>query len=449
MTTNDPPCLSGQAWMSKPPKTTPSSPVTQFEWLADFRLLLYLFIGFRLLMGVVYQPYTFERYKQDGSPTVIERGMSTFGDLRYYYYFARQSVEGDLPYRDYWYEFPPVSIGLFAGVYGIGQLRGQFSYASWATLIGFIMLAFDVGNLVLLRRLARRLHGEAAAVALPWFYALLAAPAIFPWWTFETLVVFLMLLSLVWLLEGRDRRSALVTAAGILTKYTPILLLPTIWRFYDRKLALRYTLIVLLIVALVFALLIAWGGRMAVASLLAQFNKASYQSVWALLDDNLRTGRFSPTDTRLDPDTSFKPYGNAPVIPAWLRLIPFAAAGLFIFTRRLRQDDRGIVAFFSVTIILFFLWTQGWSPQWALTLTPLILLNFPDRNGVLLCLVIGFAGFIEYPAMFMRTAETEGEITTALLPTYVTIILMRTAVLIGLVIALYRLLIQEVGHERA
>jgi hypothetical protein len=407
----------------------PSGDAAPTAWLlADFRLLLYLFIGFRLIMGIVYQPYTFDLYEKNGAPAIVERGMSSFGDLRYYYYFADLTKTGRLPYRDYWYEFPPVSILLFTGVYDLGRLRGEISYMSWATIIGLIMLAFDVGNLILLRWLGRRLHGDHAAMAL---------------------VVFLMLLALVWLLEGRENRSALVTVCGVLTKYTPILVLPAVWRFYDRRRAARYTLIVLLLVGLVLALMIAWGGRMAEGSLLAQFHKASYQSVWALIDGNLRTGRFIDPDQRSEAETAFRPYGNSPVIPAWLRLIPFTAAGLYLFTRRLRQDDRGVVAFFSITVVLFFLWAQGWSPQWALTLTPLILLNFPDRNGVLLCLVIEFISFVEYPALFMRTAQTGGEIAGSLLPTYVMIIVVRTALLIGLAAALYRLLTRKESDEQA
>jgi hypothetical protein len=426
-----------------------SEAVSSAGLLGDFRLLLYLFIGFRLIMGIVYQPFAFDLYGKDGTPAIAERGMSSFGDLRYLYNLAQMTTSGTLPYHDFWYEFPPVPILLFSGVYGLGRLRGEISYMSWATIIGLIMLAFDLGNLILLRWLSQRLHGERTAAALPWIYAVLAAPLIIPWWTFETLVVFLMLLALVSLLQGREHRSALVTALGVLTKYTPILILPAVWRFYSRRQAAYYTLTVLLIAGLIFGLLIAWGGRMAVGSLLAQFNKASYQSVWALIDGNLHTGRFVDPTQRFDAETAFRPYGNSPVIPAWLRLIPFAAVGLFVYTRRLRQDDRGVVAFFSITIVLFFLWAQGWSPQWALTLAPLILLNFPDRNGVLLCLVIGFISFVEYPALFMRTAQTDGEITGALLPTYVLIILVRTAALIGLAAALYRLLTREEADDRA
>ncbi len=52
--------------------------------IGDVRLLVYLFVGFRLIMAMVYQPYVFEVYEPDDgeyTPTTLERGMSTFGDL--------------------------------------------------------------------------------------------------------------------------------------------------------------------------------------------------------------------------------------------------------------------------------------------------------------------------------------------------------------------------------
>ncbi len=409
--------------------------------IADTRLLVYLFVGFRLVMAMVYQPYAFEVYELDQGqyvPTTLERGLSTFGDLRYYYQFAELVDAGELPYHDFWHEFPPVWITLFSGVYAVMGLRGEVDFTAWATALGLIMTVFDVGNLLLLRRLGRRLHGEGVGTALAWIYAVLAAPLIFPWWTFETMVAFLILAALVCLLEGRDRESALLTALGTLTKYTPILLLPAVWRYYDRQRALRYTLISAGVVIVVLGGLLAWGGRMAWASLLAQFNKASYQSVWALVDGNMRTGSFTGPETRFDADNAFEPYGNEPVIPALVRTLPFALAGLFVFTRRLRQDDHGILAFFSITVVLFFLWAHGWSPQWIVTLTPLILLNFPTRDGALVCLVLNLLCFVEYPVFFMRTGDTGGSISGALAVPYALTILLRTALLIGVAVGLYR-----------
>jgi hypothetical protein len=412
--------------------------------LVDFRLLLYLFVGLRLMLAFVYQPFIFDLYEADGTPAIAERGMTSFGDFRYFYAVARLSDDGDWPYRDYWYEHPPVSSALFIGVYKLLGLFGGAEYRLWAFVAGVILLVVDVGNLILLRDLGRHLHGESTAAALSWFYALLAAPLILPWWTFETLVVFLMLLALLWLLRGRQDRPAVITALGLLTKYTPVLILPAVWRFYGRRYAIRYTGVTLLIAACGLGLMIAWGGRMAVSSLLAQFHKASYQTVWALVDGNTRTGRLVDLQARYDPDTAYEPYGHAAVIPSGVRLIPFAGMGLYVFTRRLRQDDQGVVAFFALTAILFFLWAQGWSPQWVLTLTPLILLNFPTREGVLVCLLISLASFVEYPVLFMYTGAADGEITGNRVPLYVMLILVRTALLVALVVALYRRLTQKV-----
>lgn len=412
------------------------SAVPAVALLADFRLLVILFVLFRLALSVVYQPAVFEHRPVAEETQVIERGMSAFGDLRYYYDLAARTGRGQWPYRDYWFEFPPVWATLFVGLYHVLDALGTVTYSAWATILGLFMTLIDVGNLYLLRLLAQRLHGLTAAVALPWVYALLIVPVVMPWWNFEPLVAFLLLLGLWWVLKGYRTRSALAVALGILTKYLAILVLPAVWRFRSPGHALRYTLISLSIPVVVTGLLIAWGGAMARESLLLQANKASYQTVWALIDGNYTTGRFPPPDQRFDPATAHELSGNPAVIPVWVRLFPFAALGGWLYMRINRRDDRALVAFVTVTLVLFFLWAQGWSPQWVLTLTPLILLNFPDRNGVLLCAVLGFMSLLEYPGLFSRTAETAGVITGDLRRLFVVLVLLRTALLAGIVVAL-------------
>jgi len=399
-------------------------------------------------MAVVYQPFLLE-VLDNGTPVVIERGMGTFGDLHYYFQLVQWTFDGHLPYRDFWFEFPPVPIAIFSGIYALAQARGTVSYMTWATMTGLFFSAVDVGNLWLLRKLAFRLHGRAAGVVLPWGYAVLAAPVIFVWWTFEPVVVFAILLSLFWLLQKRESRSAFAVALGTLTKIVPILLLPTVWRFLPFRNAVRYTVLSTLVVGLVVGGLVVWGGEMAWASLAAQPQKASYQTVWALLDGNYHTGRFGDPESRFDAEAAAETLGNHPALPMWLRTLPFAGAGIFAFTRKMRHDERSIVAFFSLTLVLFFLWAQGWSPQWVLTLTPLLLLNFPDRTGILLCLVLAFASLVEYPGLFMRAGESGGEIAGNLLPTFAALIFLRTGVLLGIAVGLYRLLTSGVGREAA
>lgn len=408
--------------------------------LGDFRVLIALFVALRLTLAMVYQPYLIERYDAAGKPAPVERGLSAFGDFTTYFQFARLSDEGLLPYRDYWYEFPPVWSALFVGLYRVLAARGAVDYTVWATALGLILLAADVGNLVLVRRLGCRLHGEATGQAVAWVYALLAAPLILAWWTFEPLVALAILATLTALVEGRFGASAGAVIAGALTKFVPLLALPTVWRFTPWQRALRFTLVVGGITALGLGLVLAWGGELGAASLTVQVRKPSYQTVWALIDGNWRTGNFPGIPARFDPVAATEPPGNAAVIPGVLRLVPFAAIGLWIFTRRLRQDAQSMVAFATVTTVLFFLWAQGWSPQWVVTLAPLILLCFPTREGVLACVLLSALAFIEYPVLFMRTGATDGAVSGALVLPYAMIILIRTGLLAGLVVALVRLL---------
>lgn len=419
--------------------------------LGDFRLLVMLFIVFRVALGVVYQPVVFDLYTDDGQPQAVERGLSAQGDLRYYFAFAQMSDQGDWPYRDYWHEFPPVWSIVFIGLYRLMSIVGSAEYGSWATALGLLMTTCDVGNVILLRRLALRLHGEAIAIALPWMYALFAFPVVISWWTFEPLVLFL-LLGALWLLLNDERadRSAATTVFGVLTKYIGVLLLPAIWRFRSGRYALRYTAISIGIPLIVFGAMLAWGGAMAKASLLAQANKSSYQTVWALIDGNYGTGVFPSADAHRDADSAYELTGNAPMIPAVLRLIPFAALGGYVFWQTKRDDAQALVAFFALTVVLFFLWAQGWSPQWVVILTPLILLTYPVRAGVLACLVLGFMSVLEYPGLFTRAADTGGVLTGSLRSLFVLIVLLRTGILLAFAAALIaRLTGSEASHDAA
>lgn len=400
--------------------------------LGDFRLLVILFISFRLLMMMAYQPILTE-----GG----EIGIGTGGDRLYHYTLAALSENDDWPFRDWWSEFPPVWFLTTTTVY---QFLGiNVNYTSWSMFLGLLMIASETGILLLMRAIGTRLHGVNTGMALAWVYALSFAPAVYMWWNFDSLVALFLLLGLWWLLRGQEVRSAVAVAFGALTKFVPFLLLGAVIRFREPMRAGRYIAMAVGVFVLAYLPLFVANSEMTAVSLTAQFNKASYESVWALIDGNYRTGNFGNIESHYDAGAADDLQGNPAVIPSWLRLGLAAAVGLFVFIRTKRFDDIGLVAFTGITLLIFFLQSQGWSPQWITQIIPLVLLVFPTRNGVFITVMLTLLSFAEYPFLFIRTGDTGGEITGALVGPFIIIILLRTALLVGICVAFYQKLRQE------
>lgn len=400
--------------------------------LGDFRLLLILFVSFRLMLLMVYQPIVVQG---------TERGVGAGGDRLYHFALAELSKDGKLPFRDWWSEFPPVWFLTTTGVYQM--LGAGANYTSWSMVLGLLVLAFDVGNLWLIRAIGERLHGGSSGMALAWIYAVSVAPLVFIWWDFEAVVTFFLLLGLYLLLGHRGTRAMVAIALGALTKFTPALVLGAIWRFRQPRIALRHTLVVAGVFIVAYLPLLAQNAAMTTPSLTAQFSKASYQTVWALIDGNYHTGNFGSVESHFDPAQANALQGNPPRVPWWVRLGIAAAMGLFVYARTRRFDDKGMVAFIGITLLIFFLQAQGWSPQWVVQIIPLVLLTFPTRDGVLITVILSLVTFAEYPFLFIRTGDSGGEITGALVMPFVILVLARTGILIGLCVAFYRRLRQE------
>ena len=347
-----------------------------------------------------------------------------YGDFQHYYNLAAWSVAGHcpagagacLPLLDYWYEFPPIfpylSIAVLALV-GRGALPPFHLYAYGLTLV---LLLADLGSLALIYRLGRRLHGEAAGGWLALVYALLPAPLILGWWTFDGLTTFWMLLGLWLLLERRDLGAGAAVGLGALTKLVPVLLLPAAWAARPPK---RAVVVTLAGVGVALAGLLPFyvnAPGVVTASLAAQGAKSSYATVWALLDGNVQdaagqpiTGNFGALSQHFDLAWATRLQHAPSRVPGWLTLALFGAVyGLVWLRVRGRAQhgdglsDQQIVALFAFTWAVFVLWSKGWSPQWQQMLVPLILLVEPNRQGLLLALVLAAVSFLEWPILLSR-----------------------------------------------
>lgn len=352
--------------------------------MREARLILVLFVAFRLMMLATFLPDDLTR----------------FGDYPYYYALARLSDDGHLPFIHYWSEHLPVFPLVSIAVYSLSRLVSGGSYEAYVYLFGATMVAFDTGSLWLFLRLAERIWGEKRALRLGWTYSLLFVPLIFCWWTFEGMTAFFILLALYLLLEGREGGSAVAVGLGALIKLVPVLLLPVVMRTHPWRRWLRYCLVAAVAVVAVASLLLALGGPFALASFRSVAARSSYETVWALLDGNLETGILVPIVDHFDVEAAVRPMGNPARVPEWLKTGLFGLACLWLFWKApSRSAPRQTVAFFSLFLVVFFLWSKGWSPQWQVFLFPLVLLALPYRRATLIVLVLSAVNLAEWPVL--------------------------------------------------
>jgi hypothetical protein len=161
----------------------------------------------------------------------------------------------------------------------------------------------------------------------------------------------------------------------------------------------RYVIIVAVVFALAFLPFIALGGTpWTVASLTSNFVRASWATPWALIDGNWGVGDVGDVLTRTQLNQAAQVYGNPSVLPALIVLVVFGLIFLWLFRRPIDQrDPRHFIWFTTLTLLLFHLWSKGWSPQWAMLIIPFILLSFPNQRGLWLVLIFTLLLFIEWP----------------------------------------------------
>jgi hypothetical protein len=321
-------------------------------------------------------------------------GLRGFGDFVHFYHLAGMGW----PFINYWVEFPPVFPFLSAILY---QLAGGREHV-YDYLLVLILSVAQAGSLELFLRLARKELGEEEGTRRAWVYFALLGGLAYGWWYFDPLAVFALLLGLFWLREGKDGRAGIALAMGTLIKWFPVLALAVVWRYRSFRRALWVTLLTLGITAIVYAGLYAASPEMTLASIRSQASKGSWETIWALVDGNFKTGNFGPEVERLDPAKAQILQGNPPRISSWLTLIPFAGLGLWLFLQSDRSRARSSTGLLGLTLCVFFLWSPGWSPQWVLYLLPLILLGLPSREGALAALIFVLTNLLEWPVLLTR-----------------------------------------------
>jgi hypothetical protein len=323
----------------------------------------------------------------------IPNGLHGFGDFPIYYENA--ALPG-LPYFQYWSEYPPV----FAWTIEVIYLLSQGNQFLFDFILYFLLTIAGAISIWLVAKISALLSDNERDTSIRTiiYFGFLSFTA-YSWWYFDLIPVTMMLAAIYFLLKGKDTTSAIWLGIGILTKWFPILLLPAIFRTRKLKPFIRITSIAIGLAVIVWGIHYLLSPTMTWASLQSQPSRASWQTIWALIDGNMTTGAFLPIAEKLNPESATFRMGNPAVIPTWLTLIVFAAIGIWLLFRINTQEKQSLIAMIGITWVVFLIWSTGWSPQWVLYLLPLICLSLPPTKSLLLTFGLLFISLIEWPVL--------------------------------------------------
>lgn len=324
-------------------------------------------------------------------------GLRGYGDLLHFFNLAM--IPG-LPFINYWIEFPPGFAYLNELLYAVsGGVEHTYTY-----LLILLLTTADIGNVLLFQRLEKILFpGDNFPSWRSLMYAALIAGLPYTWWYFDSLAVFFAMLALYLAFTNRKAAIAGFTLAiGMLIKLFPLLVLPALVRSQPLRRSALISISAVAVFCLPMIVTYSISPSFTRASLASRSSLGSVATVWALIDGNYRAGGYGPLVERLDPQAAYQSSRNPQVISSNVLLGLFGLVGIVLFFRACLDSHLKVMSFYGLTLVIFFMWSSAWSPQWVIHLIPVALLVLPASPGVLLVAVMVMVNLLEWPLLLSR-----------------------------------------------
>jgi uncharacterized membrane protein len=330
-----------------------------------------------------------------------------------YFDFASSVLEGNVPYRDFDLEYPPLSLLFFV-------LPGLIAsnYTDFAILYQIEVLVFSLIGAYLIYDIARRI-GEAPwkLLAIYTLSILAVGPIIGQQYDIFPAVMVLAALYFFWL--GKHKVSWALLALGTLTKVYPVVIAPIFLIYYLRNRQyreIRNGVLVFAVISLVVALPFLILGSDSILSMVSYHSErgiqieSTYASLLLVADKlGLMTVElvFDFGSWNLDSFAANVLAG----LSTWILLIFLLLSYWFIYKQvRLGEDPHTRSGLFSLLVIgVTLITSKVFSPQYLIWLVPLIPLVFNRwRYPVLITFVaIGLLTYIIFPHNYAALLELD------------------------------------------
>jgi len=195
----------------------------------DILWLAILFALFRIMVPTWFQPFYSE----------FRFFMYPFMVLSNPEFMAGFGGRTALPFLDYWLEYPPMFPWISVVVYKLHALVFGADVSPtqamlFSRMMAVVIALVDVGNLLLIYAVAKRIRNHAAAIRACVIYALLFFTLVVGNSYFDTFVLFTILLSLWAMTSGCVKLAASAAGLGFMLKFIPLFFVPVAVKYAAR-----------------------------------------------------------------------------------------------------------------------------------------------------------------------------------------------------------------------
>jgi uncharacterized membrane protein len=331
-----------------------------------------------------------------------------FRDLHIYQGYAERLLDGALPYRDVFVEYPP---GAFAVFLPPAALGADHYNAAFKALMAFCGLATIVLAALVLAELGASRRRVYAAVGLLALSPVALGPISLN--TYDAWPALLTVLALWLLLRERDLLAFAVLGLAITAKVYPLVLVPLACIFIWRRAGPRRVAIALAMLLAVTAAVVAPFAVYAPHGVFESFRSQAERglqveslgaSLLLVLD---RLGLYDAQVVRTTGVAGRELTGGAADAVAVVSLVleALAVAVAWVLYARVRDARARLPVAFAAAVAGFIAFTKVFSPQYLVWLVPLVVL-VDGAAGVAavsltaLALVLAQVWFFHYHALF-------------------------------------------------
>ncbi len=370
------------------------------EWLEEHRE----FIGI-LALATSFRLFTVLLLNHQGG--YIYDG-HLFYDYQYYRRIGELWLQGYYPSIDYWMEYPPLFTWTIIGVYRLSLLLPAMRdpIFSFHHFLGTFLALVDAANLALIYIIQLRLGGRITAVRSVWMYALLFWPLYVMVGWLDPLPLLFLLTGVYALITNRPILAGAALGLGFMTKIIPAVIAPVALRAFGRwRQVAAFAVAGGVAVGLVSAPFLVAGPEMFFAGFQAALSRASWLSIWALMEGYYDVGVVASLETHFDAATAG--FLSHPTSLPWPIINGvFLAVYALALTKVQRCSPRATVAFAGLAISLLFIFSKGYSDQFIVYLLPFVVLLLPNGWGVVCALVLMVTTTLQSP-LYLQLFQDE------------------------------------------